>query len=206
MGRIMALILVSAAAVVQAGEWQYDRSQDKMGRAEIKTARLASANVIEFRPPYAGHQRAWLHIRQHPRFGRDVILSLDRAQFVCGVVDGCTVLVRFDDSAAQRFSASEPEDHSSNLLFIEGYARFVTAMAKAKRVRIAATFYQEGSRIIEFDVAGFDWPDLMPKPRAPEKEPEVPAAKRAACAARADEHQLAGPQRDVFIAACEGHG
>jgi hypothetical protein len=43
------------------------------------------------------------------------------------------------------------------MLFIDNEARFVAQLKKARRLRVEATFYQEGSRGIEFNVEGLQW-------------------------------------------------
>lgn len=127
-----------------------------MGKGEISTATVNSSNTISFEFPYNGPQKATLHIRKHPRYGKDVILSITKGQFLCSSVsDGCSVSVRFDDRKAERFSASEPSDNDSTAVFIKGYDRFVSALKKSKTVRIEATFFHEGNRVMEFNTEGF---------------------------------------------------
>ncbi len=146
-----------------------------MGRGETVTASITSSNEVQFGFPYGGRQHAWLHIRKHPRYGRDVILTIERSQFICRI-GGCSVLVRFDDGQTARYSASEPADHSNNTLFITPFGRFTSNLAKAKRLRIEAQFYQEGARVLEFDVSGFRADDFLPKPKP---KPTAPVASKA---------------------------
>lgn len=205
---VLGLVLsLFCPAVAQSGNWRYDRSSDGMGRGEIKTARLQSANTVTFGSPYGGPQRAVLVLRAHPRYGRDVYVDLDRSQFLCRI-DGCSVLVRFDDAAPVRYSATEPADHSSNTLFIRGYDRFVAAMMKAKRVRIEAAFYREGNRLLEFDLAGYDPYFLDPgAPKSKARQEEGREARRQrliGCNEQADSEMLSGAARKKFIAECAG--
>ena len=72
-------------------------------------------------------------------------------------IDTCSVNVRFDDGAIQEFSAVEPADHSTTTLFINNETRFVSQLRKSKVVRVESTFYQEGSRTLEFNVEDFKW-------------------------------------------------
>jgi hypothetical protein len=55
------------------------------------------------------------------------------------------------------FSASGPADHSSTVIFLEDYSRFVAKLRKAKRVRLSVDIYHEGAPVFEFDVSGFDF-------------------------------------------------
>jgi hypothetical protein len=141
---------------ISPSTWTYHESQDDMGRGTIKTARMESVNRITFGFPYEGIQRARLTLRQHPAYGKDVMLSIDRGQFLCQI-GGCQVLVRFDEAKPQPHSAVAPEDHRTTMLFIQGYETIVTKIARAKTLRIEAQFYQEGPRVFEFQVAGLTW-------------------------------------------------
>lgn len=135
--------------------WRYAADPDSMGKGTIHFAGNESTNTLSFKFPYTGEQHATLSLRKHPRQGSDVLIAIERGQFVCGI-DRCNVLVRFDDGDSMRFNAVGPSDHSSTALFITPFDKFYTRMLKAKRVRIEADFYQEGTRMMDFDVSGFD--------------------------------------------------
>jgi hypothetical protein len=145
-----------AAPVEVRPTWEYLREKDDMSSGEIRHAAIRSLNFIEFDFPYQGPQRATLRLRDHPRWGKNVIFQIERGQLLCRT-DDCTVRVRFDDGSAQTFSASEPDDHSSETLFIQNYARFLKRLRGAKVVRIQPTVYQQGSPTFEFDVSGLQW-------------------------------------------------
>ena len=141
---------------IAATEWSYQEFSDDMSKGKVKQASVMSLDTVDFRFPYNGKQRAKLVIRSHPRHGKDIILSLEKAQFLCRY-DECSVLAKFDDGKAQKFNAVEPSDHSTNVLFIKGFDKFVSAAKKAKNVAIEAEFYQEGGRAFHFDVDGLKW-------------------------------------------------
>lgn len=136
--------------------WSYDESADKMGRGIIKTASIRSLNEFQFDFPYQGAQRAWLQLRVHPKYGKDVILRIEKGQFLCGI-NSCNVAVRFDQGTAQAYSASEAADHSTTILFLQNYDLFFGNARKSKKVYIEAQFYQEGARVFEFDIIGLKW-------------------------------------------------
>lgn len=136
--------------------WSYEESSDQMGRGKIKTANINSVNEVNFGFPYQGAQRGWLQLRIHPKYGRDVIFGINRGQFLCRI-DACNVNVRFDNGKAQSYSAGEPADHSTTVLFIRNYDRFLANARKAKTVYIEAQFYQEGTRVFEFAIEGLKW-------------------------------------------------
>lgn len=118
-------------------------------------ATVTSSNAMNFSWPYHGETRSRLTVRKHPRYGQDVMFSIPRGQFVCGV-DGCTVLVRFDDLPPIKFGVVGAEDNDSKMLFFSNTKKFISELRKSKRARVAAVVYQEGQPVFEFDTSGFD--------------------------------------------------
>ncbi len=133
--------------------WRYDEYKDKMGGGAVQRAYVRSINEIDLDFPYSGSQRAELTLRKHPRYGRDVIFEVKKGQVLCQF-GGCSVLVRFDDRKAAKYRADWPADHDSTTLFIGNYKRFVSRAKKAKRIYIEVIFYQQGTRVFEFNSAG----------------------------------------------------
>jgi hypothetical protein len=127
-----------------------------MGRKR-SFASVTSTNTLSFDFPYQGIQHGTLVIRKAAESGTNVIVRIERGQFLCPL-DDCTVNVRFDAGRIQQFSASGPTDHSTTTLFLENEARFVSQLRRAKVFRVEATFYQHGSQTLEFNVEGFKWP------------------------------------------------
>jgi hypothetical protein len=144
------------AALPPGAQWNYSQDADPMGKGTAYYATVQSTNTVTFDFPYGGAQHATLSLRSHPRYGKDVVLRIERGQFLCNSYDGCSVLVRFDEGPPQTYSAAGPSDNSSEVLFIRNYSRFITGMRKASRVRISTEVYQEGAPVFEFDVRGFD--------------------------------------------------
>ena len=136
--------------------WNYSEQSDTMSKKDMRFAIVKSMNEFEFDFPYRGRQRATLQLRVHPRYGSDVILAVEKGQFLCHR-DECDVHVRFGDGKPQTFSGGEPSDNSNDTLFIQNYARFVANLRKVDTVYVEAPFYQEGNRVFEFDVRGLDW-------------------------------------------------
>lgn len=141
-------------------QWMYTSHTDDMTSKTTVEASVYSTNTHEFDFPYRGPQHATLALRKHPRYGNDVIFSIERGQLQCGSYSGCDVMVRFGDAEPRRYSATGPEDNSTETLFIRGYADFVRRMQSAEVVRIQANTFRQGAPSWEFDVSGFN-PDKM---------------------------------------------
>jgi hypothetical protein len=137
-------------------QWFYKTVEEEMGRGKVTTATIISENSLRFGFPYEGEQWPHLVLRSHPKFGKDILVNIDRGQFLCRY-DDCHVYVRFDNEKPQRFNASGPSDHSSTTLFISDFSRFLKGVRKADKTYIEAEFYNNGQRVIEFDTAGLKW-------------------------------------------------
>lgn len=137
-------------------QWVYDARDDKMTGGKTRHAYVLSTNTVGFGSPYSGAQHGRLALRTDPKYGRDVIFSIERGQLLCRSYEGCDVLIRFDDGKPERFAAVGPADNSSETVFIRNYDRFLGKLRRAKVVRISMNVYQEGSPVFEFDVSGFD--------------------------------------------------
>jgi len=148
-----------ARAIAQP-KWQYRNNQDEMGRGEVKQASADSLNTVNFDFPYSGSQRLRLMLRTHPKYGRDVILQVERGQFQTSFSEygqQWRIAVRFDGGPLQEFTLRPAADGSANVAFVSGYDQFVTKLRKAKMVTIEAPFFHEGTRVFEFDVNGLEW-------------------------------------------------
>lgn len=144
-------------------QWRYGINTDEMSGTVTRSASVESTNSFEFDFPYTGSQHATLQLRRHPRWGNDVILSIERGQILCSSYSECPVRVRFDDSPAKVYHGTEPADNSSETVFIPSYDAFVKKLSTAKRVRIEVNVFQQGALMAEFDVTGFDSSELKPE-------------------------------------------
>jgi hypothetical protein len=138
-----------------ASACRYSTNEATVSGKAIKEATVISKESIEFSFLYGEPQYPRLIVRTHPRYGNNIIISIDRGQFMCSVIH-CTVIARFDNGQPQTFIGLEPEDNSTTAVFIRDYGRFLNELKKTKVLKIEAVFFHEGPRQMEFDVAGFD--------------------------------------------------
>ena len=137
-------------------QWIYDHREDSMTGKMTHTAHVLSTNTVNFDFPYGGQQHGKLMLRTDPKYGQDVIFTIEQGQILCRSYEACDVLVRFDDGKPQRFSGLGPADNSTETVFIRNYGRFVKSLRQAKIVRISINVYQEGAPVFEFDVSGLN--------------------------------------------------
>lgn len=147
----------AAAARRLAEKWSYSREVDQMTSRVSRRAIIWSENTVNFAFPYNGPQRGTLIIRDHPSYGHDVILAIEKGQFLCRSYEDCRIRVRFDEAPARTWNAIGPADNSTTLIFLRNEARFVQELRNAAVVRIQASVFREGEPIFEFHVGGFDY-------------------------------------------------
>jgi hypothetical protein len=140
--------------------WGYSEFDDEMGRGKVYHTSIQSTNTISLGFPYEGEQYGILALREHPEYGKDVYIRIEKGQLLDSDYHG-KVLVRFDDDKPLAFSSVKPADLSSETLFLRGRAFqiFVNRLKTAKTLRMEVPVYQAGNQIFLFDVEGFTWKD-----------------------------------------------
>lgn len=155
------LHLAAVALQVSQARWSYPENQDQMTSAVTSHAITTSLNSFELGFPYTGRQSARLNLRKHPRYGIDVLVSVERGQILCDNYSNTTVNVRFDDEAPRRYGCDSPSSNESDVIFIENPRDFIRRAKRAERVLIELQFFQNPPVVLEFDTAGLDearWP------------------------------------------------
>ena len=145
-----------------ATQWTYTKSEDKMSGRRISQATIRSTNEVNFDFPYSGKQKGRLSIRNHPRFGDDIIFSIDRGQLVGDPLAKKTATVRFDDTEPIEYALNDSNDHGTTTVFFVNNEGFYSKLVSSNRVRISIPVYQEGNPIFEFDVSKFDKDQFKP--------------------------------------------
>ena len=157
-GRVITALALMLIGVHAHAGWDYESSTDKMTGKKSSEAQVTSDNELSFGFPYTGRNRGFLVVRQHPQYGLDVIVAIEKGQMLCNSYD-CRVSVKFDDGQPIRFGGSAPADHSSTSIFLEGAGKFIASAKKAKKILIQFNAYQNGSPILEFSTSQpLEWP------------------------------------------------
>ena len=77
-----------------------------MGRGTAKVALVLSSNSVHFGFPYQGETHAALALRKSPKYGENVMLKVERGQFVSSYTKNF-ITVRFDDGELWKFDIRE---------------------------------------------------------------------------------------------------
>ena len=107
-------------------EWGYSTSEDKMRGGSEKTASIESKNDLNFGFPYNGGSTGKIEIRQGPRFGFDVMLSVTKGQFMCHSFTGGHISVKFDNRPIEKFGCTNASDGTSNVIFFKNPKRVLS--------------------------------------------------------------------------------
>jgi DNA-directed RNA polymerase subunit RPC12/RpoP len=148
---------VEKSTAVPKLPWEYSTTKDDMSGKDIAFAEASSLNREDLHWPYGPGVGATLTLRKAPRSGKAVYVSLSKGQILCRSYESCTVMVRFDDRPATKYSAIGPSDGSTNIVFIQNYAKFFLDLKRSSKVLVELPLYQDGDRSWQFKVDGLSW-------------------------------------------------
>ena len=117
---------------------------------QTRTATLRSTNSLSLGFPYEGRNHGFIQVRQHPRWGLDVIISVEKGQIMCRS-DDCNVNVRFGEAQPVVYRGSEPADNSSNVVFLNSTRGFINNASRVDKILVQMSFYQNGTQILTFE-------------------------------------------------------
>jgi hypothetical protein len=120
------------------------------------TARTDSLNSLEFEFPYRkDSDHAHLQVQVEPTGRKEIAMEIDKGQFLCNGIDGCTIAVKFDDGPIKNIHANASAAGKADVIF-PSYS-ILPQLKKAKKVVIEADFYDHGSEQIVFNTDGLRW-------------------------------------------------
>lgn len=138
---------------VEKKTWSLQTKQDEMDDSKSYWYSLQSDNYANFDFPYEGDSYLPITVRWMKKYGYDVLLEITDGQMVGDEYNGTNyVRVRFDGGKVQKFYYNEPNDGSSNLVFLRNAQKFIEKCKNAKDIIIEQEFYQEGVHQFKFHV------------------------------------------------------
>lgn len=147
-------VVVDSVVPTINNKWEYHESTDKMTSKSIKFAQIISNESLNLEFPYDGNNYGHLTLRKNDHM--NIYLSIDKGQ-ISGGYDNNFITVRFDDEKPIKFSYSEPQDSSSDLIFIDNEVKFLSKLKKSKKTLVSLPLYREGNQILEFNTVDFKW-------------------------------------------------
>jgi hypothetical protein len=136
--------------------WNYSEDVDKMEGTKQFFASNTSTNEIEFEFPYDGGSTFDILVRNTGK-ENEVLLTVSKGQFMTSINGSETLKVKFDENKPENYSYNSASDASMDVIFLNNSKKFINNLKKSKKVMIEATFFDAGSKVIEFDVEGLKW-------------------------------------------------
>lgn len=146
--------LISDSSVVKS-DWEFTDETDKMTSKKKYYGAINATELLHFKFPYNGGVIATFVVRKKDG-GTDTYLKISKGQFN-NTFDGGYVRVKFDSEDPKKYSFTGASDGSSDIIFISSSKNIITKLRTSKHMIIEAEFYNEGTRQIEFNTAGFVW-------------------------------------------------
>lgn len=137
--------------------WQTEEIDDTVSGKKSVVTTARSLNTFSLARPFHGDQSAYISVRQHPRFGHDVFISVERGQLYCAQTK-CYISTRFDGGNVKRYAVSEPDDGRSSVWFIDDAKGFSAQLAKSNRTFVELQFFKQGALTVEFLTEGLKRP------------------------------------------------
>jgi hypothetical protein len=148
--------------------WRLHEGTDEFTKAPWSYAGLLSSNTFEFGFPYQGKQHAVLFVTPHRYTDThglyySISLKVERGQFLCGSED-CVVYFRFDDGVFDEWRGRPLKDATTNEIML-GWGESFGAndagciyleLLRFKSLAVRAAFFQEGTRMFEFNIDGLE--------------------------------------------------
>lgn len=147
----------NSAEAAPASKWTYDEQRDDMRNRTDKFAQLQSENEQDFSFPYNGGSHLSIALQKFRKPETEVMLKLEKGQFICHSFTGGSVSVRFDGGPVRKFGCSDTSDADTSTIFLHPAGAFLTALRKSSKVTVEAEFFQEGVRQFSFDTRGLKW-------------------------------------------------
>lgn len=132
--------------------WEFSSDVDKMTNSKNVWAKLYSDNSISQEFPY-GDTQALITVRHMKKYGNNVIISITDGQIFGNEYNNANyIMVKFDAAAPVKYWFDEPEDGSSESVFIRKSSSFIAKCKKAKHINVEIPLYQGGRPVFEFHV------------------------------------------------------
>jgi hypothetical protein len=152
---LVAGIVLLAMTVCQTAraDWAYQESRSPMDGEVTNRACTTSDMRLDLKFPYAGGAASLCLVKRGQK-ATNVYVVLTKGQLLCHSFSPCTVRVKFDDRPPFSMTGVGTNDGRTNAAFLEPEKQFITALRRSKKVLIELTIYDNGVRVIDFDIDG----------------------------------------------------
>jgi hypothetical protein len=146
----------AAAPATPASNWTYEEDTDKMTSKVDYFAYTENTNDFNLKAPYEGAKCTLMIMNKKGK--NSVMFKVSTGQIMAASeLEGGKITVRFDSDEAGTYSTSSASDGSSEVVFLHPEAKFVERLKTAKKVLIQTEFYDNGTKVLEFNTSDFKW-------------------------------------------------
>ena len=131
--------------------WELTEVVDPLSDKITTTRTLRSTNTHRFRFPFNDDNYLVLQIRQHPRYGNDIIIRLIDGQFSC-YTTRCPIVFRIDSGEMITVEGVKPSDGSTRTIFVSNPDRtkLWDRLLNASTILVSTTVHTAGNPVFEF--------------------------------------------------------
>jgi hypothetical protein len=137
--------------------WEYETKTDEMEGTKQYFATAVSEDEIEIQ--MAGESSPMNLIVRNSGKGNEVLVTVSEyTGFLPSYeMNEETIKVKFDDEKPVNFAYSMSADGSPDVIFINDAKTFVSKLKASKKIKIEATYIDNGTQISNFEVADLKW-------------------------------------------------
>ena len=135
--------------------WSYSQSTDEMSGDISFFATNQSKDNIKFSFPY-NYCDFTLTIRNKNGVN-EILLRGSSCQFMPGILGNEYLRIKVDDNEPFNISYSDAADGSADVIFFSSVPKVLSSIKKGKELKIEAPFFQDGRKIIKFDIENLEW-------------------------------------------------
>ena len=133
--------------------WKETESIDEMTEDRNIWKSITSDNSVDFEFPYNGGSTLTISVRYMKKYGTDVLLQISNGQILCNEYNGTNyATIKFDDEAPIKFTYTDSNDGSADIVFLKNTSKFISKAKKAKQIKVQLPFFQEGQKTFKFYV------------------------------------------------------
>lgn len=130
--------------------WEYTSTSNDMGE-KTEMAYVFATDLVNLDFPYQGGSQGKITLRKKDG-SYDAMFLIDKGQIDTDY-DGTYIRVKFDDEKPVKWSMSETDDGSRDVLFFNNEKKFIDKLKKSKKVVLEIPFYQNGNQQFVFNTS-----------------------------------------------------
>lgn len=134
--------------------WEYTNTTNDMGE-KTEMAYILAQDLVKLDFPYNGGSQGKITLRKKDG-AVDAMFLIDNGQIDTDY-DGTYIRVKFDDEKPVKWSMSQADDNSSDVLFFNNEKKFLDKLKNSKKVVLEVPFFQNGNQQFVFNTVNLNF-------------------------------------------------